>query len=90
MTKNIIANFIGKIFASLSIFFIPLYISCLGFESYSIISFTIIISSLLIILDSGLTSTLSREFSRKDISHWKKLTKLNISNPNLNFTKLII
>lgn len=67
MKKNILANFIGKFWSVLSNFlFIPLYISLLGFESYSIISFTLVIAGLMAVLDGGLTATLSREFARMD------------------------
>jgi O-antigen/teichoic acid export membrane protein len=67
MFKNIIANFIGRFWSILSNFlFIPLYIHYLGFESYSIISFTLVIAGLMAVLDAGLTATLSREFSRMD------------------------
>ena len=69
MKKNIIANLIGKLFGGFSHFiFIPLYIAYLGFESYSIISFTLVIAGLMAVLDGGLTSTLSREFARMDNS----------------------
>jgi len=74
MIKNIIANFIGKFWSILSNFlFIPLYIHYLGFESYSIISFTLVIAGLMAILDGGLSATLSREFSRIDNSHSEKI-----------------
>jgi O-antigen/teichoic acid export membrane protein len=67
MVKNIIANFVGKFWSLLSNFlFIPLYIHFLGFESYSIISFTLVIAGLMVVLDAGLTATLSREFARTD------------------------
>lgn len=67
MLKNILANFIGKFWSLLSVFFfIPIYINILGFENYSIISFTLIIAGLVAVLDSGLTATLSREFARSD------------------------
>ncbi|MGO4710535.1 oligosaccharide flippase family protein [Chryseobacterium sp. 2TAF14] len=67
MKKNILANVLGKFWSILSGFlFIPLYIKFLGFESYSIISFTLIIAGIMAILDAGLTATLSREFARKD------------------------
>ena len=69
MKKNILANFMGKFWAMISGFlFVPLYIRYLGFENYSIISFTLIISGLMIVLDAGLSATLSREFSRADNS----------------------
>lgn len=69
MLRNIIANFIGKFWGILSNFlFIPLYIQILGFESYSIISFALVIGGIMAILDAGLTATLSREFARSDLS----------------------
>lgn len=74
MRKNIIANFAGRFWSILSAFlFIPLYIHFLGFESYSIISFTLVITGLMAVLDSGLTATLSREFARKDNLHEEKI-----------------
>ncbi len=67
MKKDVLANFIGKFWSVLSNFlFIPLYINLLGFESYSIISFTLVIAGLMAVLDGGLTATLSREFARMD------------------------
>jgi len=67
MKINILANFIGRFWSILSNFlFIPLYIHYLGFESYSVISFTLMIAGIMAVLDSGLTATLSREFARKD------------------------
>ncbi len=74
MKKNIIANFIGKIWGLLSNFlFIPIYINLLGFNSYSIISYTLVIAGVLIVLDSGLTATLLREFSRQDHNKTEKI-----------------
>ncbi len=74
MKKNIIANLIGKFWSVLSNFlFIPLYIKYLGFESYSIISFTLVIVGLMAVLDGGLTATLSREFARRDNSLTDKI-----------------
>ena len=74
MFKNIIANFIGRFWSILSNFlFIPLYIHYLGFESYSVISFTLVIAGLMAVLDAGLTATLSREFSRMDNSREDKI-----------------
>jgi O-antigen/teichoic acid export membrane protein len=74
MKKNIIANFFGKFWSLLSGFiFIPLYIRFLGFESYSIISFTLVVAGLMVVLDVGLTATLSREFARIDNSSDEKI-----------------
>jgi len=69
LKKNIIANIVGRFWGILSGFlFIPLYIKFLGFESYSVISFTLIIAGVMAVLDAGLTATLSREFARNDQS----------------------
>lgn len=74
MLKNIIANFLGRFWSILSNFlFIPLYIHYLGFESYSVISFTLVIAGLMAVLDAGLTATLSREFARIDNSSEEKI-----------------
>lgn len=74
MLKNILANFIGRFWSILSNFlFIPLYIHYLGFESYSVISFTLVIAGLMAVLDAGLTATLSREFARIDNSSEEKI-----------------
>lgn len=69
MKANIIANIIGRFWSIISGFlFIPLYIKFLGFENYSIISFTLIVAGLMAVLDAGLTATLSREIARGDQS----------------------
>src|SRR5690606_22151849 len=69
MLKNIVANILGRFWSILSNFlFIPLYIHYLGFENFSIISFTLILAGIMVILDAGMTATLSREFARGDVS----------------------
>jgi O-antigen/teichoic acid export membrane protein len=73
MKINIIANFIGRFWSVISGFiFIPLYIKYLGFESYSIISFTLVLSGVMAVLDSGLTATLSREFAKQNTGRIEK------------------
>lgn len=65
VTKNIIANYLGKIWGFVSIFvFIRLYINLLGIESYAIINFYTVILGLLVFADGGLTATLTRELAR--------------------------
>ncbi len=49
-----------------------MYISLLGVDSFSIISFSIVLTSLLAIVDSGMTSTLSREFALTSRSNDQK------------------
>ena len=68
VTKNIIANYLGKLWGFFSIFiFVRLYIDLLGVESYAIINFYTVILGLLVFADAGLTATLTRELAR-DIS----------------------
>jgi O-antigen/teichoic acid export membrane protein len=76
LIKNIFANIFGKFWSFFSIFlFVPLYIKILGFESFSIVSFTLVIAALISVLDAGLTATLEREFARTDISLVNKFKK---------------
>lgn len=74
MRKNIIANVIGKFWSIFSMFiFVPIYINILGFESFSLISFTLVIAGILAFLDGGLTSTLSRVMARNDFGFDEKI-----------------
>lgn len=68
VNKNIIANYVGKLWGFISIFiFIRFYIEILGIQSYAIINFYSVILGLLAFADAGLTATLNRELA-KDIS----------------------
>lgn len=70
---NVIANLFGRIWGVLATFlFVPVYIKMLGFESYSLISFTLVLAGVLAILDAGLTATLSRELARGDVAKTEK------------------
>lgn len=74
MYKNIIANILGRSWSALSNFlFVPLYIKFLGIENYSIISLTLVIAGLMVVLDVGLTASLSREFALSTNSAKNKL-----------------
>jgi O-antigen/teichoic acid export membrane protein len=67
MFKNIISNYIGKVWGFVSVYvFIPLYIKYLGVEAYGIINFYTVLLSLLLFADAGLSATLSREFARSE------------------------
>lgn len=73
MFKNILANYFGKFWSVISNFlFIPLYINLLGFDSYVVVTFSLVIAGFIIILDSGLSATLLREFARIDRSTAEK------------------
>jgi O-antigen/teichoic acid export membrane protein len=66
--KNIIANITGSaLSALLSIAFIPLYIHFLGIEAYGLVGFFATLQALFVILDLGLTSTVTRELARLSV-----------------------
>ena len=72
--KNILANLVGRFWSVLSVFFfLPIYIKFLGIENFSIISFSLIIHGLMIVIDSGLSAALAREFARSDNSNETKI-----------------
>jgi len=62
---NIIANYLGQGWQALMGFiFIPLYIKYLGVEAYGLIGVFAILQAWLVLLDLGMTPTLSREMAR--------------------------
>jgi O-antigen/teichoic acid export membrane protein len=66
MTKNIIANLAGRLWAFASIFiFVPVYIKLLGIEAFGVITFYSVLLMLLTFAEAGLTATLNREFARQ-------------------------
>ena len=63
--SNIIANFFGQGWiAFMGVAFIPVYIKYLGMEAFGLIGIFVVLQSGLLLLDSGMTPTLVREFSR--------------------------
>ena len=67
MFKNIIANYIGKVWGIISVFFFtPFYIKILGIEAYGVINFYSVILTIMYFADAGLSLTLNREMSRND------------------------
>ncbi|MDN3671917.1 oligosaccharide flippase family protein [Flavobacterium branchiarum] len=67
MFKNIIANYVGKVWGIISVFvFIPFYIKLLGIESYAVINFYTVILTIMYFADGGLSATLNREIARNE------------------------
>lgn len=65
MKRNIVANYIGTFWgASVQILLVPAYIHYLGVESYGLIGFYTTLQVWLMLLDLGLTPTISREMAR--------------------------
>lgn len=63
--RNIIANYIGSAWnALMGLAFIPIYIKYLGMEAYGLIGIFALLQAWLVLLDMGLTPTLSREMAR--------------------------
>ncbi len=63
--KNVIANYLGQGWSALmGLAFVPLYIKYLGVESYGLIGILAFLQSCFMLLDMGMTPTLSREMAR--------------------------
>lgn len=66
--KNIMANFAGNIWQALmSLAFIPLYIKFMGVESYGLIGIFASLQAIFLLLDMGLSATLTRETARLSV-----------------------
>jgi len=62
---NIIANFIGQGWTGLmAVVFLPVYIDYLGIEAYGLIGLFVVLQTMLMLLDAGMTPTLNREMAR--------------------------
>ena len=67
---NVYANFLGKLWISFfGIIFVPIYIRLLGIESYGLIGLFVSLTSIVSLLDMGLSTTLSREISILSIKY---------------------
>ena len=65
LKKNVIANYFGNGWAAImGLVFIPVYIRFLGMEAYGLIGLYAFLQTALVIVDAGLSPTLSREMSR--------------------------
>lgn len=65
LTKNALSNVLTKgISLALSIFFVPVFISYVGVESYAFVGIYTTIQSIFIIFDSGLSAAYTREIAK--------------------------
>jgi O-antigen/teichoic acid export membrane protein len=63
--RNIIASYIANIYVTLTaIVLVPLYVRYMGAEAYGLIGFYAMLQSWFVMLDMGLTPTMSREIAR--------------------------
>lgn len=63
--KNILANYVSQIYVTLiGIIMVPLYLKYMGAEAYGLVGFYVMLQAWFMLLDMGLTPTLSRETAR--------------------------
>lgn len=63
--NNIFANYIGSIWIGLvGVAFIPIYISMMGVESYGLVGIYLSLQALFIVVDAGVSPSVSREIAR--------------------------
>jgi O-antigen/teichoic acid export membrane protein len=69
MRLNILFNYASRLFSAVSTFlFVPVYIAILGADDFSVIALSVLVASLILALEFGLTPAISREMARKDIT----------------------
>ena len=91
MFKNLLANIIGKLWNLLSIIiFTPFYIKFLDFDSYSIISFSVLLYSIITLLNAGMSASFSRELARKDVDLNEKIKTFDTLKTTYLFLVLTI
>lgn len=65
LRKNIIANYAGKLYIILiGIVVLPFYLNLLGAEAYGLVGFFVLMQSWMLLLDIGMSPTLSREVAK--------------------------
>lgn len=63
--QNVLANYLGQAWITLmGVIFLPLYIQFLGMEAYGLVGLFATVQAVFVLLDFGMTPTLSREMSR--------------------------
>jgi O-antigen/teichoic acid export membrane protein len=65
LKRNLVAGFVGQGWVALmGLVFVPFYIRYLGIEAYGVIGLYAVLQAALMLLDFGMTPTLSREIAR--------------------------
>ncbi len=65
MKRNIIANLLGQGWSAVMMLaLVPVYISYMGIDAYGVIGLYVVMETLLLALDAGVTPALSREMAR--------------------------
>ena len=74
LKKNIVANFFGLIYVTaIAIIVVPFYLDYLGAEAYGLVGFFALMQSWMLLMDMGLSPTLSREVAKVKNSTIEKL-----------------
>lgn len=83
---NTVAVVVSRVWSlGIGILLLPIYASILGYEAFGLVGFYTTLQSALMILDLGLSATMSRELARSKAS-----PVTDISMPNLAFTIEVI
>jgi O-antigen/teichoic acid export membrane protein len=65
LRANIVANFGGSLVAGLlGLVFVPVYVRLMGIEPYGLVGFFLTMQAVLVLLDVGMSTTLTVEFAR--------------------------
>ena len=65
LKKNILANYLGQGWSAvMGLAFVPMYIHYLGMESYGLIGLFAVMQAWMVLLDMGMSPTLTREMAR--------------------------
>lgn len=65
LRRNVVANFMAQAWVGvMSLAFVPVYVGYLGIESYGVIGLVAAIQAWLVLLDMGITPTITREMAR--------------------------
>ena len=65
LKRNVLANYVSQIYVTLiGIIMVPLYLKYMGAEAYGLVGFYVMLQAWFMLLDMGLTPTLSRETAR--------------------------
>jgi len=65
LKNNVIANYFGHIYGIfIGIFMLPFYLSYLGAESYGLVGFFTMLTSIMMMVEMGLSSALAREIAK--------------------------
>ncbi|EIU7613853.1 oligosaccharide flippase family protein [Vibrio vulnificus] len=79
MKKNVLFSYISQVYVALiGILILPIYLSTLGAEAYGLVGFFTLLQSWFVLLDLGLSSTISRETARFKVGAIKPINYLRL------------